>query len=79
MFLLRTEESVDINIDFFNKNLKPLLSQHRIENSLQSPLWLCNKRRSETADGLHSTPFPVKCDIPKCSPNLTLRWRSVLP
>ena len=31
--------------------------------SLNSLSWLCSKKWSETADGLHSTLFPVKCDI----------------
>ena len=67
MFLLRTWESLDIKIDSVNKSLKPLLSQHRIIKSLKSLSWLCSKRWSETADGFHSTPFPVKCDMPMCS------------
>ena len=71
MFLLRTGESLDIKIDSFNKSLKPLLSRHRIVKWLKSLSWLCSKRWSETTDGLQSTLFPVKCDRPKCSPNLT--------
>ena len=79
VFLLRTGESLDIKIDSFNKILKPLLSRHRIVKSLKSLSWLCSKRWSETADGLHSTLFPVKCDIPICSLDLTLRWCSAFP
>ena len=79
MLLLRTGESLDIKIDSFLKSLKPLLSQHRIVKSLKSLSWLCSKRLSETSDGLHSTLFPLKCDIPMRSLDLTLIWRSVLP
>ena len=57
VFLLRTGESLDIKIDSFNKSLKPLLSRHRIVKSLKLLSWLCSKRWSETADGLHSTLF----------------------
>ena len=53
MFLLRTEKSLDIEIDsfnedslidFFNEDLKPLLSRHRIMKSLKLQSWLCSKR-----------------------------------
>ena len=76
VFLLRTGECLDIKIDSFNKSLKPLLSRHGIVKSLKSLSWLCSKRWSEAADGLHSALFPVKCDIPMCSLDLTLRWCS---
>ena len=79
MLLLRTGESLDIKIDSFNISLKPLLSRHRIVKLLKSLSWLCRKRWSEIADSLHSTLFLVKCDIPMCSLDLALRWRSVLP
>ena len=39
VFLLRTEESLDIKIDSFDKSLKPLLSRHRIVKSLKSLSW----------------------------------------
>ena len=39
----------------------------------------CNNRWSDIADCLHATLFPVKRDKPKCSPDLTFKWRSVLP
>ena len=73
VFLLRTGESLDIKTDSFHKTLKPLLSRHRIVKSLKSPSLFCSKRWSEIADGLHSTLFSVKCDIPMCSLDLTLR------
>ena len=69
-FLLRTGESLDIKTDSFNKSLKPLFSWHRIVKPLKSLSWLCSKRWSETADGLYSTLFPVKCDIPMSSLDL---------
>ena len=73
MFLSTTQEPLDIKIDSFNKSLKQLLLRHRTEKLLKSLSWLCSKKRSETTDGLHSTYFPVKCDIPKCSVDLTFR------
>ena len=79
MLSLRTGESLDIEIDSFNKALKPLLSQHRTVKLLTSLSRLWIKERSETADGLHVILFPVKYDIPMCSLDLTLRWLSVLP
>ena len=79
LFLLKTGESLDIKIDSFNKRMKPLWSWHRIVKSLKSLSCLCSKRWSETADGLHSTLFPVKRDIRMCSLDLMLRWPSVLP
>ena len=79
VFLLRTGESLDIKTDYFNKILKPLLSRHRIVKSLKLLSWLGSERWSETADCLHSTLFPVKCDIPMCVLDFTLRWCSVLP
>ena len=78
VFLLRTGESLDIKTDYFNKSLKPLLSRHRIVKSLKSLSWLCSKRWSEIADGLHSTLFPVKCDILMSSLGFTLRGPLVL-
>ena len=79
VFLLRTGESLDIKTDYFNKSLKPLLSRHRIVKSLKLLSWLGSERQSETVDCLHSTLFPVKCDIPMCVLDFTLRWSSVLP
>ena len=67
MFLLRTGESLDIKTDTFNT-----LTHYYLDMS-----WLGSKRWSETADGLHSTLFPVECDIPICSIDLRLRRRSV--
>ena len=72
-------ESLDIKIDSSNESLKPLLSWHRIAKSLKSVSSLCNKRWPETLDGLHYTIFLVKNDVPKCPPDPTLRWHSVLP
>ena len=60
--------------------MTPLLFRHRIVKSLKSLSWLCSKRWSKTASGLHhSTRFPVKCGITKCSADLTLTYRPVLP
>ena len=39
---------------------------------------LCSKLRSEIADGMQSTLFSGKCDMPKYSLDLPLRWRSIL-
>ena len=79
IFLLRTGESLDIKRDYFIESLKPLLSRHNVVKSLKSQLWSSNRRWSETADCLQATRFPVKGETPKCSPDLTLIWRSVLP
>ena len=81
MFLLRTGESLDIKLDSFNKSVKSFLSRprHRMVTFLKSLSGLCSKSWSKTADGLHSTLFPVKCGISMCSLDLALRWHSVLP
>ena len=76
MLLLKTWESLDIKKDSFNKSLEPLLSRHRIVKSLKSRSWLCSKRWSESTGDLYSTLFLVKYDVPKCSPDLTLKWCS---
>ena len=52
----------------------------KIENSLKLLLLCsCNNRWSDIADGLHANLFPVKGDKPICSPDLTFKWRFVLP
>ena len=67
-------------MDSLNANLNLLLSRHKMEKSLKSlSLLSCKRRWSETADGLQATLFPVKGDLPMCSPDRTLKWRSVLP
>ena len=79
-FLLSSGESLFIKIDSLKDSLNALFSQHKIEKSLKLLLLCsCNNRWSDIADGLHATQFPVKADKPICSPDLTFKWRSVLP
>ena len=61
-------------------SLNALFQQHKIKNSLKL-LLLCssNNRWSDIIDGLHATLFPVKKAKPICSPDLTFKWRSILP
>ena len=79
-FLLVSEESLFIKIDSLQDSLNALSSQYKTEKSLKL-LLLCsyNNRWSDVADGLHPTLFPVKGEKPIYSPDLTFKWRSVLP
>ena len=79
-FLLSSGESLFIKIDSLKDSLNALFSQHKIEKSLKLLLLCsCDNRWSDIADGLHATLFPVKGGKPICSPDLTLKRRSVLP
>ena len=78
--MLSSGESLFIKIDSLKDSLYALFSQHKIEKLLKLLLLSsCNNRWSDIADGLHATLFPVKGDKPICSPDLTFKWRSVLP
>ena len=72
MFSLRTGESLDTKIDYFNKSLELLLSRN-------SEVAKFAVNGFEIEHGLHSTLFTFESDIPLCSLDLTLRWSSVLP
>ena len=75
-----SKENVEIKIDSLKDSLYALFSQHKIEKLLKLLLLSsCNNRWSDIADGLHATLFPVKGDKPICSPDVTFKWRSVLP
>ena len=79
-FLLSSGESLFIKIDSLKDSLNASFSQHKIEKSLKLLLLCsCNNRWSDIADSLHATLFPVKGDKPICSPDLTIKWRSILP
>ena len=79
-FLLNSDESLFFKIDSIKDSLNALFSQQKTEKSLKLLLLCsCSNRWSDIADGLHATLFPVKGDKPICSPDLTFKWRSVLP
>ena len=73
-------DSLFIEIDSLKDSLNALLSQHKIQKLLKLLLlYSCKNRWSAIAEGLHATLFPVKGDKPICSPDLTFKWRSLLP
>ena len=71
-------ESRFIKIDSLKDRLNALFSLHEIERSLKL-LLLSLAIWSDFAHGLHATLFPAKGDELICSPDLTFKWRSVLP
>ena len=69
---LKPKDSLIKSLNGFNSYLK-------IEKSSNKPTRLKNKQRSLTVNFLLLlTRLPVKADRLKCSPDITLRWRSVL-
>ena len=78
-FLLSSGESLFIKIDSLKDSLNALFSQVKSEKWLKLLLLCsCKNRLSDIADGLHATQFSVRGDKPICSPDLAIKWCSVL-
>ena len=78
-FLLSSGESFFIKIDSLKDSLNALFSQVKSEKWLKLLLLCsCKNRLSNITDGLHAIQFPVRGDKPICSPDLAIKWRSVL-